>query len=66
MRRSVGAREGDGVGHCEKCQRDVAEWPNPKKKARRAKMPVGTQTVVDGYELDGDETKDFQAVGGVA
>jgi len=51
---------GGGVVYCEKCQRNLAELPIPKKP-QRVTLPVQRTSLVEGYvEVD------FEAAGGAA
>jgi hypothetical protein len=46
---------------------EVADLPTPKKRTRRVRLPVGPNPRIEdcGVPLD-DESRDFEAVGGVA
>ena len=61
-------REGGAGVYCERCQPKIADLPIPKSQ-RRAKLPVGPQTVVEGYDVairQENGTGDFEAMEGVA
>jgi len=61
---------GAGIVYCDNCQSRIADLPIPKKKTRRATLPVRPHALVEDYadcEVEiGDEEKKFEAVGGVA
>lgn len=61
-------REGGAGVYCEKCQPKVADLPIPKKRPGKIKLPVGRHSIVEDYERLGsdEETRDFEAAGGVA
>ncbi len=59
-------REGGAGVYCEKCAPKVAELPVPKKKVRRASLPVGPRTVVGERPLGIQNELDLEAAGGVA
>ncbi len=58
---------GTGLVYCDSCQLEVADLPTPKKRTRRVRLPVGPNPRIEdcGVPLD-DESRDFEAVGGVA
>ena len=66
---SLWVRErGAGTVYCDKCQPKVAELPAPKMKSGRLILPVLPHTAVEDYEfeIDVEESTDFEAVGGAA
>jgi ribosomal protein L37AE/L43A len=65
---SLWVREcGAGVVYCGNCQPRIADLPIPKKKRRRATLPVRRHALVEDYEVQvGDEAQDLEAAGGVA
>lgn len=66
---SLWVRErGAGTVYCDKCQPKVADLPAPKVKPRRPILPVRPHTAVEDYEFEigVDDSKDFEAAGGVA
>jgi len=68
--RGLWVRErGAGEVYCDKCQPKVADLPIPKKRARRAILPVRRHTLVEEYnvEIENQDDMDFEAAaGGVA
>lgn len=57
---------GTGV-YCAKCEPKVADLPVPRKRPRRVLLPEGDKTVLDGIGRKlRDESRDLEAVGGVA
>jgi len=58
---------GTGLVYCDSCQLEVADLPMPKKKTRRARLPVGPNPSVEDCSafLDGESTN-LEAAGGVA
>ena len=66
---SLWVRErGAGIVYCDKCQPKVADLPAPRMKSNRLILPVAPHVAVEDYELDVDDEdcKDFEAVGGAA
>ena len=66
---SLWVRErGAGTVYCDKCQPKVAELPAPKMKSRRLILPVLPHTAVEDFEfeIDVEDSNDFEAVGGAA
>ena len=59
-------REGGGGVYCGRCRDKVAELPIPKKRPGRLTLPVGPQTVVEGYKRKASDGDDMEAMGGAA
>ena len=59
---------GSGVVYCDRCRPRVADLPAPKMKPGRVMLPVRPPTAIEDYEFDVDveDTKDFEAAGGAA
>jgi hypothetical protein len=65
---SLWVRErGAGTVYCDRCVEKVADLPAPKTK-RGPMLPVRPHTAVEDYEfeIDVEESKDFEAAGGAA
>lgn len=66
---SLWVRErGAGTVYCDKCQPKVADLPVPKMKPGRLILPVRPHTAVEDFEfeIDVEDSNDFEAVGGAA
>ena len=59
---------GAGTVYCDKCQPKVADLPAPKVKPGRLMLPVRPHTAVEDYEfeIDVEDSNDFEVVGGAA
>ena len=59
---------GAGTVYCGKCEPKVADLPAPKMKPGRLTLPVRPHTAVEDFEfeIDIEDSKDFEAAGGVA
>ena len=59
---------GSGIVYCGRCRPRVADLPAPKTKPGRIMLPVGPPTAVEDFEfeVDVEDTKDFEAAGGAA
>jgi hypothetical protein len=60
-----------GIGvYCRRCESQVADLPKATPKRIRIILPVLPQSVVEdfdfGFEIDVDDSGDFEAAGGVA
>jgi hypothetical protein len=60
--------QGAEVVYCDKCQPKVADLPAPKMKSNRLILPVHPPTAVEDYEfeINIEDSNDFEAAGGVA
>ena len=66
---SLWVRERGAGVYCKKCEAQVADLPKPAKKWKRPPvLPVRSQTVVDDFEfeIEIEDSNDFEAAGGVA
>jgi len=66
---SLWVREcGAGIVYCDKCQPKVADLPISKGRPGRVILPVRRHTAMEDYqpEIEIDDSKDFEAAGGVA
>ena len=59
---------GAGMVYCDKCQPKVADLPAPKTKSRRLILPVRPNTAIEDieFEIELDDSTDFEAFGGAA
>jgi hypothetical protein len=59
---------GAGTVYCERCQAKVADLPAAQKKSGRLILPVGPHTEVEdcGMEVEGEDVRDLEAMGGAA
>ena len=59
---------GSGLIYCEKCRLVVAELPAPKKRANRMRLPARTERALENsnFEIEIEDSTDFEAAGGVA
>lgn len=58
---------GAGV-YCGRCQGAIEELPAGKRKPKKIMLPIHPSTAIDGYAfgIDGEETNDFRAAGGLS
>jgi len=66
---SLWVRErGAGTVYCYRCQSKVADLPAGKMKSRRLILPVRPHTAVEDmeFEIEVDDSTDFEAMGGAA
>jgi hypothetical protein len=59
---------GAGTVYCDRCQPKVADLPAGKMKSRRLILPVHPHTAVEDieFEIEVDDSTDFEAMGGAA
>lgn len=62
---------GSGIVYCGRCQPMVADLPAPKMKPGRITLPILPPTAIEDiedyeFEVDVEDTKDFEAAGGAA
>ena len=57
---------GSGIVYCDNCRPKVADLPAPKPKLSRLILPIRPHTEIEDYEfeIDVEDTSDFEAAGG--
>ena len=59
---------GSGIVYCDRCRPQVADLPAPKMKPGRVMLPILPHTAIEDceFEIDVEDTKDFEEAGGAA
>jgi hypothetical protein len=66
---SLWVRErGAGIVYCDRCTQKVADLLAPKRKRGRLVLPVRPATAIEDFEfeIEIEDPKDFEAMGGAA